>query len=443
VEKASNPSWSPDGARVAVDAAWAGPRRLWVFDSLGRNPQQVTTDVSEEVDHLRPRWSPDGKRLVFQNVERTKFDVRVVDLATKTMLWVTNDPARDIEPSWSISGAYIYFSSDRGGGLNLWRVPVTFDGKPSGSLQQLTTGAGQDLELALSRDGSRLAFSILRQNADIWRIPVAPQTGMPSGKPEELIATTREDSRGAWSPDSESIAFNSDRAGDMNIWLFSVSTRQTRQLTHGPGGDFQPNWSPDGRRIAFFTSRSGNADIWTVDVASGELRRLTRSDSIDVNPFFSPDGGKIAYQSDQGGRMEVWVMDADGSNARQLTKVGVGGHFLRWKRDGRGIVFRCPCGGEPKTMEVAMAGGDPAPFAVVAGGSHMSFSPDSASIMDAVGHKSLWVSPLTGGAPAKVFEFGEPDVRIDYPVWSPDGRWVLVDRFRPQGGDIWFMEGFE
>ena len=45
--------------------------------------------------------------------------------------------------------------------------------------------------------------------------------------------------------------------------------------------------------------------------------------------------------------------------------------------------------------------------------------------------------------PEKVFEFEDPDVRIDYPVWSPDGKWVLFDRFRPQGGDIWIMENIE
>jgi hypothetical protein len=46
------------------------------------------------------------------------------------------------------------------------------------------------------------------------------------------------------------------------------------------------------------------------------------------------------------------------------------------------------------------------------------------------------LSSLGSGAPEKVFEFPDPDLRIDYPVWSPDGRWVLFDRFRPQGGDI-------
>jgi hypothetical protein len=48
-----------------------------------------------------------------------------------------------------------------------------------------------------------------------------------------------------------------------------------------------------------------------------------------------------------------------------------------------------------------------------------------------------------GGAPTPVFEFEDPDARIDYPVWSPGGEWILFDRVKPQGGDIWLIENLE
>ncbi len=443
LENAFNPAYSPDGTRVAVDASWVGSRRLWVVDNQGRNPQQVTSDLSEAVVHLRPRWSPDGARLVFQNVERTKFDVRVVDLAARTLTWVTNDTPHDVGPVWSHSGRYLYFSSDRSGGWNVWRVRVGADGSPAGPLQQLTTGAGQDVGLALSPDGLRLAFSVLRQNADIWRLPVSPADGRPAGAPQSVIATTREDSRGAWSPDNLSIAFNSDRSGDMNIWVHSLKSGTARQLTHGPGGDFQPNWSPDGKTIAFFSSRTGNADIWSVDLAFGAPAQLTKDEAVDTNPYFSPDGKRIAYQSDQGGHLEVWMTNADGSGARPLTRAGVTGHFLRWTADGKAVIFRCPCGGEPRTLAVGLDAGEPRAAGEVVGGSHMSFSPYFSMAMDVVGHKTLWVSPLGSDKPYSVFEFDDGNSRIDYPNWSPDGRFVLFDRFRPEGGDIWMMEQFE
>jgi Tol biopolymer transport system component/predicted Ser/Thr protein kinase len=444
VENAFNPAYSPDGQHIAVDASWASPHRIWMLDRQGHNPQQVTTDTSEEVAHIAPRWSPDGKKIVFQNLARTKFDIRTVNLDSKQMNWITNDFFTNIRPAWSPSGKFIYFSSYRSGGINIWQAPVKENGVLGGSLQQVTTGAGQDVEVAVSPDSKRLAYATLRQNADVWRLPVSPQTGLATGTPEAVISTTREDSRGAWSPDGNRVAFNSDRAGDMNIWLFTLAGSSTRQVTTGRGGDFQPNWSPDEKRIAFFSSRSGIPNIWEVEIASGTLKHLTSSAGVNVNPFYSPDGKRIAYQSDQSGRLEVWVMDADGGSPRQLTDVGVTGHFMRWTADGTAIVFRCTCSGKPATMNVSLSGGDPQPFAeTMLGGSHMSFSPDRSRIMDVVGHRVLWVSPVNGGKPEKVYEFSDPDVRIDYPVWSPDGRWVMFDRFRPQGGDIWAISGVE
>src|SRR6266446_5076919 len=444
LDDAFNPSFSPDGKSLAVDASWAGPRRIWIVDAQGHNPQQITSDSSEAVDHLEPNWSPDGKNIVFQNVERTKFNIKVVDVATRAVTALTDGRFQDLNPVWSPSGKHIYFSSYRGGGLNIWRMEVSGNGAPVGAPQQVTVGSGQDLQLAMSPSGRQLAFAILRQNADLWRLPVSPQTGLATGNPEGVVASTREDSRGAWSPEGTQIAFNSDRNGEMNLYLHSLADDSNRQVTKGPGGDFQPQWLPDGKQLVFFSSRAGNADIWRVDVATGALMQLTTDRALDINPFFSRDGAYIAFQSDRSGRLEVWVMKSDGSEQRQLSKIGVTGHFLRWSRDGASVTFRCPCGGKPQTYQVPLGGGEPIPLnSEIVGGSHMSFSPDYSLIMDVVGHKTIWVSPVASGKPTKVYEFPDGESRIDYPVWSPDGKWVLFDRFRPQGGDIWMIKDFE
>src|SRR5258706_13189918 len=106
-----------------MDASWAGPRRIWAVDGHGHNPLQLTSDTSEAVSHVRPRWSPDGGRIVFQSIERTKFDIRVLDTQTKKLTWVKNDYFRDLGPSWAPSGRFIYFSPDPGVGTNLWNIP--------------------------------------------------------------------------------------------------------------------------------------------------------------------------------------------------------------------------------------------------------------------------------------------------------------------------------
>jgi Tol biopolymer transport system component len=293
------------------------------------------------------------------------------------------------------------------------------------------------VQISVPSSDGRLAFTVLQLNADLWRLPVDPATGRPRGAPEPVVATTREDSRGAWSPDSRLIAFNSDRAGDMNIWIHSLADGTDRQITRGAGGDYQPRWSPDGRRLAFFSARGGNADIWVVDLADGRLTQLTTSPWLDINPSFSPDGARIAFQSDRQGRMEVWVMNADGTGQRQLSTVGSAGHFEIWAADSRSLLFH-PASGGMSAARLTVADGRFAPLSI-RGGSHMSFGPGEALIADVVGHRQVWVSP-PGGQPYMVFEFADPDIRIDYPVWSPDGRWLLFDRLKPEGGDIWLLE---
>jgi Tol biopolymer transport system component len=443
LDGAFNPAISPDGQLIAVDASCAGTRRVWVSDNYGRNPQQVTFDSSEAVSQIDPGWSPDGSKIVFLNKDWTTFDIKVVDVHSREMNWVTNDLHQDLNPVWSPTGSGVYFSSTRGGGMNVWRVPLKPDGRPLAPPQQVTTGAGQDVQLAMSADGKKLAFSIVGINADLWRLPVSPETGMPAGDPEKVVTTTREDSRGAWSPDGQRIAFNSDRTGDMNIWVYSFVDESAKRVTTGPGGDYQANWSPDGTKLTFFSSRAGNADIWLVDLVTGELSQLTRNLSLDINPFFSPEGGRIAYQSDRDGRLEVWVVQTDGTNRRRLTNIGASGHFIRWTADGKYAVFRSPQGPSGQLYRIAAAGGSPEPLVAAKGGAHISFSPTFDAIMDVSGHKTMWLTPLPEGDARVVFEFDDPDVRIDYPVWSPDGRWVLFDRVKPGGGDIWLIENFE
>ncbi len=441
VENGFNPSFSPDGKSLAFDADLAGGRRIWVTDVRGRNPRQMTSDSSEAVAHTQPRWSPDGNSLVFRRIEKTKSDIAVVRVGSGTIRLVTDDYVIDTDPAWAPDGSAIYFSTARGGGLNIWRMPVSADGEASGPAEQLTTGAGEDAQAAIAPDGKRMVFAVRGSNSDLWRLPVAPETGRPAGEPEAVLATTRVESRPAWSPDGRTMALNSDRTGEMNLWVRD-SGGSVRQITSGPGGDYQPAWSPDGGSLAFFSARGGNTDIWRVHLRDSALTRLTEDPALDINPFYSPDGRHIAFVSDRSGRFELWLMQADGSGQRQLASVGCLGHFLAWTRDGRAVVFRGLRDRQSTTYRVDIATGELTTLPEVMSGGHMSFSPSQALIVDVRDHKVLWAYPMDGRAAYRIYQFTDPDVRIDYPRWSPDGRWILFDRAAPRGGDLWELEGF-
>jgi Tol biopolymer transport system component len=439
IDDAFNPAPSPDGVQIAFDADRSAARRIWITDARGRNPIQLTTDESEAVVHVTPRWSPDGKRIAYRRVEKTRADIEVIDVASRIVQRVTSDAFNDLDPAWSPDGRHLYFSSYRGGGLNIWRVDVARADVTAP--EQITTGAGDDMQPSLSPDGRRLAFAVQSLNSDLWTIPLDPASGRIAGEPRAMVATTREDSRGAWSPDGRTIAFNSDRLGDMNIWLHSLEDGTDRQLTRGPGGDYQADWSPDGRLVTFFSSRAGNADIWVVDAVAGAMRQLTQDPGLDINPFYSPTGTYIAFQSDRGGRFELWVMMADGSNPRRVARAEASGHFMRWFRDGKHILFASGDGADRKIYRVDVTSGELETMPKISSGAHLSLSPDQTRVLEVQGHRSLWIYPLDGALAAEIFMFDDPDIRIDYPVWSPDGREAVFDRGVTSGGDIWMIDG--
>ena len=448
-----NPSFSKNGMLAFHHDEDPGNTRIYTSDSDGRRMEVQTRDDSTAIMHLEPSFAPDGSKIVYRREEKNSSSLWVIDLKTREQFAITKSGLY-VQPAWSPTGKHVYFSSYLGrSGMNLWRIPVDPNGKSAGDPEPVTSGQGADLHPALSPDGKQLLFCISRANSDIWKLPVDPLTGMAKGPPVPVVATSREDSRGAWSRDEKWIAFNSDRDnGNMNLWVREMQTGRERQITTGPGGDYQPDWSSNGNSLAFFSLRSGNADIWSVDIENGEPRgeprQLTSDRAQDMNPFFSPDGTRIAFMSDRDGRTEIYVMNRDGSGQRRLSSTGTGGHFLRWHGDS--VVFNSRINDEWCAASVNMEGETkkwitlkPPPDKPKWGvGGHMSLSPDGAIMMELAAHLDIWTVPVSGAIPQHVFHF-ETGERIDYPVWSPSGNWVLFDRMLSQGSDLYLINGLD
>lgn len=441
--RASSPAFSFDGRKLAFEAAWSGPSRIYVADGDGRHAEVVNADSSEAVSHTHPTWSRDGRRIAYRTERGARSDIEVVTLKSRAVTRLTDDASTDLDPAWDPAADVVYFSSDRGGSVNLWRVAVPAPGDEERARPEpVTAGDGRDLQATFTRDGARMALAVERRNADLWGIDVSQLTGDFDPEPYALESSAREDSRGVWSPDSKVIAFNSDRGGHMNIWIRAIVGAGERQVTDGPGGDFQPSWHPRQRQLVFYSARSGNEDIWNVDIQSGYLRQLTDAPSIERSAAYAPDGHHIAYLSDVTGRFEVWVMDWNGKNQRAVTDIGAAGNVFLWMDDNDRIVFSSPGPDGRLTQHVVtLSTGAVEPFPAVAGGTCMSASPDQTMILDAVDHATLWLSPVDGsGPPREVFRFEDGD-GVDFPRWSPDGRLAVFDRLVPGGGDVWLLDG--
>ena len=120
----TTPSFSWDGkkivyARSSNDGVHA---YIWTMDIDGENQTQLTDASLKSAQ--RPRFSPDGRHIVFDATDESgNFDIYVINKDGSNLTRLTLNKSQDVQPYWSQDG-YIYFTSDRGDkkdNLNIWR----------------------------------------------------------------------------------------------------------------------------------------------------------------------------------------------------------------------------------------------------------------------------------------------------------------------------------
>jgi len=163
-----SPAYSPDGRTVAFQSSRTGVASVWVCNSDGSSPVQLTTlDGSSGT----PRWSPDGRQLVFDSDAGGDWNVYLIDAEGGTPRALTREPSYDALGTWSRDGRFIYFSSARSGAREIWKVPAE-----GGTAVQVTEGGGAWAEE--SWDGSTLYFLRSWERPTVWRMPA--QGGTPT-----------------------------------------------------------------------------------------------------------------------------------------------------------------------------------------------------------------------------------------------------------------------
>ncbi len=109
----------------------------------------------------------------------------------------------------------------------------------------------------------------------------------------------------AISPDGNTVAFTSTRAGNEDIWLMNTDGSNLINLTQGNGNSRQPSWSPQGSKIGFVSDRDGNPEIYMMNVDGGDAVRLTQNEADDTDPGWSQSGDRILYSTNRLGNYEI------------------------------------------------------------------------------------------------------------------------------------------
>jgi Tol biopolymer transport system component len=374
-------SWAPDGT---ILMALANRTALSRVPAVGGPVETVTVlDTEKENSHRWPHVLPDGRHFLF-TARSDRPDTRGIKLgafgspdvkplvqapsqgkfaAPGWLLFMTPDEvlmAQRLDPAtWSLTGSpqpvaaplryngpsfYGAFDVSRDGrvlayvpGSRTQGVLGWFDrnGKPLG-----TVGTERRYRaLALSRDGRRAATELADDRygtRDIWLIDLATNALTP------LTTNPATDWRAVFSPDGQSVAFASDRAGASAVFRIAAdgSGQETEVYRNPAGGAFPSDWSRDGRQLLVqLEDRLGRrSGFVSVPVDGGASSPLIENDSSNLTGGrFAPGGDRIAFSSTATGTPEVYVMSlADRRRVRVSTN---GGLNPKWGRNSQELFF--------------------------------------------------------------------------------------------------------
>jgi Tol biopolymer transport system component len=235
--------------------------------------------------------------------------------------------------SVSNNGVLAYRTGESGGRL-LWR-------DRAGREIETLGDPGDYANPAMSPTGDRLAFSLTDARSaktDIWVRDLA------RGINSRFTLGAGNNYRPVWSPDGATIAFSSDRGG--NIDLYEKPARgsgEEKVLLQNDEPKSAASWSPDGKYI-LFASRNPKTvwDLWALPTFGDKNPiPIAVTPFTETTPMISPDGRYVAFTSNESGRDEVYVQTFPQPGGKWQVSNG-GGNDPSWRGDGKELYYRSP-----------------------------------------------------------------------------------------------------
>ncbi|HID97584.1 MAG TPA: Tol-Pal system beta propeller repeat protein TolB [Thermodesulfobacteriaceae bacterium] len=232
----------------------------------------------------------------------------------------TFDMGITLSPRYSPDGRYVVYTSFRTGKPCLYIKDIK-----TGEIHRLTAFSGLNIAPAWHPDSKRLAVTLSKDgNPDIYVVDLNGkiQAKLTNGPGINVSPT--------WSPNGKRLAFVSDRTGSPQIYVMDLQDGSVRRITYRGSYNTDPQWSPRGDRIAYSGRIDGQFQVFTVAPEGGDPVQLTFKGSNE-NPSWSPDGRQIMYSSTRLGRYKaLFVMFANGTGQRMLLHFAKGVTTPHW-----------------------------------------------------------------------------------------------------------------
>ena len=241
--------WSPDAQRLVFGGGYQRPAEIFVVNVDGSGVEQLTRlprkrKRTDDDWFQNPSWSPDGTRIAFNGARKETggtTNIYVMNADGSGLRRLTRGPAYKWLPVWSHDGSEILY--EQFGNKAQTRADLYTINPDGGGRQKLTsvfTEGDHCACPAYSPDGTKIAYEAAgtRGKSDIYVMNADGSDRI------QLTNHRARDENPDWSPDGTQIAFYSERPGNAEIYVMNADGRQEKRVTHDPWYDQVVRWEP-------------------------------------------------------------------------------------------------------------------------------------------------------------------------------------------------------
>lgn len=440
-------SFSPDGKQIAfIRSGQAKHDQLLIANSDGSGEHVIySREAGNKGLNGDPSWSADGKLIAVAAGLQENAALTVLLVFTPEGKLVKQFPYSFLanNVAWMPDGSGIFLI----GGLEemRFRPQILFQPYPSGQVVRLTNDFNQYEGLSLTADSKSL-LTVQRQffsSVFVADKPANPNASIDAALKQ--INTTENDGQTlSWTADDKLVTMD----GSYHAFLSDADgSNRTSILDHEPLV-LTPAACGPSDTIAATLLRNSNLDLFRFSLSTGELKQLTNGVQ-DIAPVCTPDGKWVVYSANDMGIQHIRKVSIDGGNPIELASGKVSQPFV--SHDGKLIAYAETSGeGRDQQRRFVIRTIDGAPVGTVEAQNPnlvlVEWTPDNRCLLlsqqtDGLASNLLQV-PISGGTPIQITHFDSEPFQIGAAAWSRDGKKLALARRRFNTTDVIMMSNF-